>query len=293
MSSPTTTRDDSGRPKPGLPLLESGDRLNSDEFLRRYERMPDVKKAELVEGVVYIASQLPMVYEANGHANGSAVPLLENGDTLNAEEFLRRYERMPGVKKAELVEGTVFMASPVSEFHSDPHFDLIIWLGNYRSGTPKVRGSDNPTVQFGKGVVFQPDAMLTTPAALGGKSSLNAKNYTVGSPELVAEVAMSSVGLDTGPKRKIYLKHGVAEYVLWRVEDEAMDWWTLRDGQYQAIEPDAADGLLKSVVYPGLWLDKPAMLRGDMPAVLAALQLGLASPGHAEFVAKLRESARI
>ena len=293
MSSPATSPDHPGRPKPGLPLLESGDRLNSNEFLRRYERMPDVKKAELIEGVVYIASQLPIVYESDGHADGAGVPLLENGDTLDTEEFLRRYERMPGVKKAELVGGTVFMASPVSAFHSDPHFDLIIWLGNYRSGTPKVRGSDNPTVEFGKGVVFQPDAMLTTPAALGGKSSLNSKNYTVGSPELVAEVAMSSVGLDTGPKRKMYLKHGVGEYVLWRVEDEAIDWWTLRGGQYVAIEPDAADGLLKSSVYPGLWLDRAAMLRGDMPAVLAALQLGLASPGHADFAAGLRVAAGI
>jgi hypothetical protein len=214
MSSPALFPDNPGRPKPGLPLLESGDRLDSDEFLRRYERMPDVKKAELIDGVVYIASQLPIVYGANGHANGVGGPLLENGDALDSDEFLRRYERMPGVKKAELVEGTVFMASPVSAFHSDPHFDLIIWLGHYRSGTPNVRGSDNPTVEFGKGVVFQPDAMLTTPAAFGGKSSLNSKNYTVGSPELVAEVAMSSGGLDIGPKRKMYLKHGVAEYVL-------------------------------------------------------------------------------
>ena len=139
MSSPVSFRDNPGRPKPGLPLLESGDRLNSDEFLRRYERMPDVKKAELIEGVVYITSQLPLAQDSNGHSGEPGGPWLENGDTLEAEEFLRRYERMPDVKKAELVEGTVFMASPVSAYHGDPHFDLIIWLGHYRSATPKVR----------------------------------------------------------------------------------------------------------------------------------------------------------
>ena len=222
-----------------------------------------------------------------------ALPLLENGDALDADEFLRRYERMPDVKKAELINGVVYMASPVSASHSDPHFDLITWLGVYRLSTPGLRGSAEPTVRFSKKQVFQPDAMLSTPAPLGGKSSLNDKSYTVGSPELVAEVAKSSVSIDTGRKRRAYLKHGVTEYVLWRVEDEAIDWWTLRGGEYHAVEPDAADGLVKSVVYPGLWLDKAAMLRGDMPTVLAGLHLGLASPGRAEFAARLRAAAAI
>ena len=233
----------------------------------------------------------PATFIDASRASTKALPLLENGDTLDADEFLRRYERMPDVKKAELIDGVVYRASPVSAYHSDPHFDLIGWLANYRMSTRGLRGSAEPTVRFSEKQVFQPDAMLSIPAALGGKSSLNDKTYTVGSPELVTEVAKSSVGIDSGRKRRAYLKHGVGEYVLWRVEDEAIDWWTLRDGDYHAIEPDAADGLLKSVVYPGLWLDKPAMLRADMPAVLAALQRGLASPGHAEFAAKLVAAA--
>lgn len=236
MSSPVLSPDNSGRPKPGLPLLESGDRLDSDEFLRRYERMPDVKKAELIDGVV-------------------------------------------------------FMASPVRLLHANPHSDLGVWLGIYRIGTLGVRSPDNVTFRLTKKNAVQPDVMLYTESKSGGKSQASKKDYVIGSPELVAEVAASSVSLDAGPKRKIYQKHGVIEYVLWRVEDEAIDWWTLRGGEYHAVEPDAADGLLKSVVYPGLWLDKGALLRGDMPAVLAALHRGLASPEHAAFAAKLHPDA--
>ena len=221
------------------------------------------------------------------------LPLLENGDRLDAEEFLRRYERMPDVKKAELVNGVVYMASPVRLLHALPHSDVGVWLGIYRINTPGVLSPDNVTFRLTKKNAVQPDMMLYTESKLGGKSQASKKDYVIGSPELVAEVAASSVGLDAGPKREIYLKQHVAEYVLWRVEDEAIDWWTLRDGDYHAVEPDPADGLLKSVVYPGLWLDKSAMLKGDMPAVLAGLQRGLASPGHAAFAARLRDSARI
>ena len=233
------------------------------------------------------------IRQGDARPTGKRLPLLENGDTLDTREFLRRFERMPDVKKAELINGVVYMASPVRLLHALPHSDVGIWLGIYRVNTPGVLSPDNVTFRLTKKNAVQPDMMLCTESKRGGKSQASKKDYVIGSPELAAEVAASSVGLDAGPKREIYRKHGVAEYVLWRVEDEAIDWWTLRDGDYHAVEPDAADGLLKSVVYPGLWLDKPAMLRGDMPAVLATLQLGLASPGHAEFVAKLRESARI
>ena len=218
-------------------------------------------------------------------------PVLENGDAFTAREFLGRYRRMPDVKKAELIDGVVYMASPVSAAHSEPHFDLTTWLGVYRAATPHVRGRTEPTLRLSRRAVFQPDALLGLPASSGGKSSLDGKGYTVGAPELVAEVAKSTVSIDAGRKRRAYEKHGVAEYVLWRVEDEAIDWWTLVEGKYQPIAADPADGLLKSFVYPGLWLDRAALLKSDMAAVLAALQRGLASPGHAEFAARLRAAA--
>ena len=252
--------------------------------------IPQVPEAELTERVTAMSSPAT-IRRGDTHLAKKVLPLLENGDTLDTREFLRRFERMPHVKKAELINGVVFMASPVRLLHANPHSDLSYWLTTYRVATAGVRSPDNVTFKLTKRTAVQPDVMLYTEASLGGKSQASKRGYVIGSPELAAEVAASSVSLDAGPKREIYLEHGVAEYVLWRVEDEAIDWWTLRDGEYAAIEPDPADGLLKSVVYPGLWLDKGAMLRGEMPAVLAALHRGLASPEHAAFAAKLHPDA--
>lgn len=57
------------------------------------------------------------------------VPPLENGDRLSRTEFERRYMAMPKLKKAELIEGIVYMASPLRfEPHAEPHADLMGWL---------------------------------------------------------------------------------------------------------------------------------------------------------------------
>jgi hypothetical protein len=68
--------------------------------------------------------------------SSKATPLLENGDKLTRHEFERRYAAMPyqqkGSNKAELIEGIVYMASPLRfESHAKPHSSLVIWLGNY------------------------------------------------------------------------------------------------------------------------------------------------------------------
>src|SRR5215468_7286816 len=78
-----------------------------------------------------------------------AIPPLENGDTLTRAEFERRYESMPHLKKAELIEGVVYMPSPVRQLqHGEPHAHLIIWLGYYLVGTPGVTVGDNSTVRL-------------------------------------------------------------------------------------------------------------------------------------------------
>ncbi len=218
-------------------------------------------------------------------------PVLHNGDTLRADEYLRRFCRMPEVKKAELIGGVVFMEHRVCVGHGDAASDLMSWLSRYSVPTAGTQGSIRVTTRLDDDNVVQPDVTLSIESAAGGRTAHSADGYLVGGAELVAEVAMNSDSFDAVMKPRLYAKHGVAEYVLWRVEDEAIDWWTLRDGAYHAVEPDPADGLLKSAVYPGLWLDKGAMLRGDVPAVLAALHLGLASPEHAAFVAKLHPDA--
>src|SRR5438445_7444659 len=90
-----------------------------------------------------------------------AIPPLVDGDRLTRAEFERRYEAMPHVKKAELIEGVVFMPSPVRlDHHGNPHADLITWLGVYRALTPGIRVSDNTTVRLDMDNEPQPDGLL-------------------------------------------------------------------------------------------------------------------------------------
>lgn len=215
-------------------------------------------------------------------------PSLANGDHLTREEFECRYAAMPGVKKAELVEGVVHMPTPVrSENHSDPHFDLVTWLGAYRAASGGVRGGDNATVRLDLDNEPQPDALLRIDPELGGQARIDEDDYLEGAPELVAEVAASSASYDLHEKLNVYRRNGVQEYVVWRVQDRALDWFVLRHGEYVRMELDAA-GLYRSDVFPGLWLDAAALVRGDLATVLQRLQEGLASEEHMEFVKRLR-----
>ena len=215
-------------------------------------------------------------------------PRLQNGDSLDADEFMRRYEAMPDVKKAELIEGVVYiMSSPLrADVHGDPHADLLLWLGTYRLLTPNVRVSDNATVRLGRRNVPQPDASLRI--VRGGRSTLDASGYIEGGPELLAEVAASSVSIDRNAKFRAYRDQGVREYVLWRVEEGEIDWFFLRDGQYVALPP-REDSILHSEVFPGLWLDPAAMARLDAARVHEVLLQGIASPEHADFVERMRQ----
>jgi Uma2 family endonuclease len=221
----------------------------------------------------------------------SAPPPLRHGDRLTRAEFERRYANMPDVHKAELIEGVVHMPPPVThEHHGAPHFDLITWLGLYRTYTPGVRGGDNSTLRLDPDNGPQPDAYLIILPTHGGQARLDADGYLVGAPELVAEVAASSVNVDLGDKLAAYQRNGVREYLVWRVHDREIDWFVLRDGRYDALVP-GANGWYRSEVLPGLWLDAAALIAGDLPAVLGAVQQGIASPAHAAFVDGLRRAA--
>jgi Uma2 family endonuclease len=217
----------------------------------------------------------------------STVPPLEPGDRLSRAEFERRYASMPHLKKAELIEGVVFIPSPVRlERHAEPHFDLIIWLGNYKWATPGLRGADNATTRLDLDNEPQPDASLFIDPARGGQARITAEDYLEEAPELVAEVASSSASYDLNTKLNVYRRNAVREYIVWRVLDRQIDWFVLSEGEFVRLPLDD-DGLYRSKVFPGLWLDPAAMVRGDPPALQAALQRGLASPEHAAFVARL------
>jgi len=218
------------------------------------------------------------------------IPPLQNGDRLTAEEFERRFDAMPGLKKAELINGVVYMAPPVSQDdHGGPHFDMISWLGMYRIATPGVRGGDNATLRLPLQNRPQPDACLFIEPHLGGRVQI-VDRHIVGGPELAAEVSATSESYDLHDKLDVYRQNGVQEYIVWRVFDREIDWFVLRGEQYERL-PLGTDGLFKSEVLLGLWLDPAALIGGDMLRVSQAANLRIASPGHMEFVARLQQRA--
>lgn len=219
------------------------------------------------------------------------IPPLRNGDHLDRVEFERRYEAMPEGTKAELIDGVVYMAAAVrAEEHATPHAAVMFWLTNYWARTAGTRACDNASIRLDMDNMPQPDALLMIEADCGGHATIDADGYITGGPELVCEVAASTVSMDRNTKLRQYRSNGVREYVLWRVEQDALDWFVLRGGQYDQVGP-GADGLHRSEVFPGLWLDAPALLRLDLLRVFDVLQQGVASPEHAAFVASLQQAA--
>jgi Uma2 family endonuclease len=215
------------------------------------------------------------------------IPPLHNGDRLGADEYLIRYRAMPEEVKAELIEGVVYMASPVSTFHGNPHADMVWWLGAYRLATPGTLVADNTTAQLDPRNVPQPDAALYVAPAFGGTVTISDEGYIQGAPELVVEIAASSASYDLGPKMTTYARNGVREYVVLRTFDDAIDWFVLRSAAYDPLPP-GPDGVHRSEVFPGLRLDGAALLVGDIAQMNAALQQGLQSPEHARFVTELQ-----
>ncbi len=214
------------------------------------------------------------------HIVEGAIPRLEAGDRLSRVEFEKRYAAMPHLKKAELIEGVVYTQAAVSAGHGDAHAQVVGWLMQYAAATSGVQVSDNATVRLDGDNEPQPDVCLRLKS--GGRSTIDEQGYLSGPPELIVEVASSSVSYDLHDKLNVYRRSGVPEYLVWRVLDRDFDWFVLRDGQYQPLP--AEDGILKSEVFPGLWLDKQALLAGELVKVMAVLGQGLADPLHAAFV---------
>jgi Uma2 family endonuclease len=230
---------------------------------------------------------LPRLPSVSPQVHTSTILPLEPGDRLTRAEFERRYAAMPHLIKAELIEGVVYMPSPVRQRrHGRPHAHLIAWLVHYEAGTPGVEVGDNSTARLDLDNEPQPDALLLIDPAQGGQARIGTDDYIEGAPELVAEVASSRASYDLHTKLHVYRRSGVREYIVWRVLEQAIDWFVLRDGQYERLLP-GSDGVLRSEIFAGLWLDPAALLRGDIAAVLTAVQQGMASPEHVAFVARM------
>ncbi|MEZ4864354.1 MAG: Uma2 family endonuclease [Caldilineaceae bacterium] len=211
------------------------------------------------------------------------------GDRLSRAEFERRYQAQSEIKKAELIEGVVYMPSPVKhKRHGNPHLYLGGWITTYLASTPNIDGSDNATVRLDNQNEPQPDLLLRIDRAQGGRSFISSDDYIEGAPELIIEIAGTSASYDMHDKKLVYARNGVREYLVVLTYEQTIRWFVLRQGEYEELQPDAA-GVLRSECFPGLWLNSKAFWQNDLAGMLATLQEGLATAEHSAFVAGLGE----
>jgi Uma2 family endonuclease len=211
---------------------------------------------------------------------------LENGDRLSRVEFERRYQAMPEHQKAELIEGRVYMASPVRIIHGQPHAYIMTWLGVYCAATPGTQFADNTTVRLDTDNEPQPDALLRIE---GGRSQIDVDDYIQGAPELIVEIAASTASYDLQEKLQVYRRNGVQEYLVWQVSDRLFDWFYLRDGEYIKLQPDEKN-IIKSEVFPGLWLELDSLLNYKLAKVIETVQQGLETAEHQEFITSIKKA---
>jgi Uma2 family endonuclease len=226
---------------PKVPKLVAGDTLTREEFLRRWEAMPELKKAELIGGIVYLPDQVPL-------------------------------------------KGAVYMPSPVTAAHGKMENHVGVWLGVYAASTPGCEAMNNATAYM-EADAPQPDVHLRLLPEAGGQSRVE-DDFLHGAPELTTEVSLSRTSYDLHQKLKLYRTAGVKEYVAVLIEEQEVRWHRLVRGAYKRLRP-SSEGVVRSAVFPGLWLHVPALLAGDMKQVLATLNQGLATPEHDAFAAKL------
>ncbi|MCB0231229.1 MAG: Uma2 family endonuclease [Anaerolineae bacterium] len=216
------------------------------------------------------------------------VPPLFNGDHLTRAEFERRYAAQPRLKKAELIEGVVYMPSPVHlKKHSKPHSRIVGWLYNYVAATPGTDFGDNATVRLDRENEVQPDAFLRILEKAGGQSRVDEDDYLAGAPELIIEVAASSAAYDLHEKLRVYRRNGVQEYVVLLAQERDTRWHRLVEGAYQLIPPDE-NGVLRSQAFSGLHFHPGLFWADELEALLEVLQAGIATPAHQAFVAELQ-----
>jgi len=216
-----------------------------------------------------------------------SAPPLESGDRLTRAEFERRYKKTPEHVKAELIEGVVYMASPVrARKHARPHALIMTWLGTFWLATPGVELFDNGTLRLDLDNEPQPDAALVIDAASGGRATITEDDYLEGSPELIFEIAASSAAYDLHDKKHAYRRNGVQEYIVWTMDPKQVQWFRLHEGVYVPLLP-GEDGIIRSEVFPGLQLDVQALLADDGVRMMTTLQEGIRTPEHAAFVERL------
>lgn len=214
------------------------------------------------------------------------LPPLQNGDHLDQKTFHERYEAMPSDVRAELIGGIVFMSSPQKTPHGRQHQRLSRLLDEYEEATPGVEGLVNTTNVMGPDAEPQPDNCLLIFPECGGQAWFDTDGYLSGAPEWIGEISDSTESIDLRRKKLDYERAGVREYMVAAIRTKEVFWFIRRRGKFKELPP-GPDGIVRSEVFPGLWLDPDALLRRDRKRMLAVLRQGLASPEHAAFVTKL------
>ena len=211
--------------------------------------------------------------------------MLVEGQRLDQPAFHALYEAMPPGTRAELIDGVVYMPSPVGLDHGGAHVPVIMWLGYYAENTPGVEVLDNATTILGWKSEPQPDALLRILPECGGRT-WNEHGYVHGAPELVVEIAKATRYVDLGPKLNDYERAGVLEYVVRTFDPDEIYWFAQEQGAL-VQRPIGEDGLYRSSVFPGLWLDPVALLDGDTRRLRAVVDMGCAAANMRQFVARL------
>lgn len=243
--------------------------------------MPGGERYRVVDGAVGAAVEVRQ-------GAGRLAPLFE-GDRLSASEFLRRWEAVPDLKYAELIDGVVFLGSPLSLDHGTAHHEVGFWLGTYRSRNPGTKAGTDTTWVMGPNDVPQPDLFLRILPGWGGQSSESPDGkYGAGTPELIVEITGSSRSRDLGAKKELYRQAGVCEYLTVELAPGKITWRQRVRGRYRELAADE-DGILRSRVFPGLWLDPDGLWRGES---LATAERGLQSREHRAFVERLAAARR-
>lgn len=214
------------------------------------------------------------------------LPPLETGDRLDQKTFHERYRAMPPDVRAELIGGIVYLNSPMKRRHGRYGTRLIHWLGEYEMATPGTEVLDSATNILGPESEPEPDACLLILPECGGQTWEDEKGFLNDAPELVSEIGESTESIDLHAKKRDYERAGVREYLVVAVRQQRVFWFVRRRARFRELAP-GPDGICRSEVFPGLWLDPGALLRRDGKRLLAVLRRGLASPEHAAFVAKL------
>jgi Uma2 family endonuclease len=209
------------------------------------------------------------------------------GQRLDQPTFHALYEAMPPGTRAELIDGVVYVPGPVGRAHGRAQVPVIVWLDYYAEHTPGVEVLDNATTILGWKSELQPDVMLRILPRCGGRTR-DSRGLVRGAPELVVEVAKATRYVDLGPKLTDYEQAGVLEYIVRALSPDEILWFELRQGAL-VERRIGGDGIYRSTVFPGLWLDPKALLKGDRRRLRAVLDRGCATPEHRTFVGRLAE----